>query len=207
VSLKDNVHQLTSTHLRTGPDNKPHKVPALLDELRAAVTPGHAGSAGGSDGGPPIPINPNALDLLSEIETDARTDYTEITGDSWSGSLEGLLRTMAAMDEMELVWLAYLERVSLEWIDQITALLWPVKPRRKLVGKVCPSCGWATYGEERKVCLSLGCWDPEGGVLPPGQWDIECASCEAGWSGDQIAWLLTALDTPGAAVAEVAQVV
>jgi len=207
MTLKDNVHQLVSAHLRTGPDNRPHKVPALLDELRAAVTPGHAGSAGGSDGGPPIPINPNALDLLSEIETDARTDYTEMTGYSWPGSLEGLLQTMAAMDEIEPEWHAYLERVSLEWIDQITALLWPVKPRRKLVGKVCPSCGWATYGEERKVCLSLGCWDPDGGVLPPGEWDIECASCEAGWAGDQIAWLLTALDTPGAAVAEVAQVV
>ena len=80
------------------------------------------------------------------------------------------------------------------------------KPRRKLVGKVCPSCGSATYGEERKTCLSLGCWDSEGGMKKIGDWDIECASCEASWSGDQVSWLLRALDTPGIVVAEVAEV-
>lgn len=206
MTLRDSVHQLTSEHLRTGPDGKAHKVPALLDELRAAVTPGRAGSAGGSDGGPPIPINPNALDLLAEIEGEARRDYYEITGEPWNSTLEELLQRFGAMD-LAPEWGAYLERVMLEHIDAITAMLWPVKPRRKLVGKVCPSCGWSTYGEERKTCLSLGCWDGEGGVLPPGQWDIECGSCEAAWAGDQITWLLTALDTPSeAAVAEVVEV-
>jgi hypothetical protein len=199
MSLRDNVFQLTSDHLKTGPDNKPHKVPALLDELRAAVTPGRNSSGGGASG-PPIPIDPDALDLLREIETDARTDYTEMTGYSWPGSLEGLLQVMAAMDEMEPAWVAYLERVSLEWIDKINAMLWPVKPRRKLVGKVCPSCGWATYGDERKVCLSLGCWDDEGNMRAIGTWDIECASCEAGWAGEQVTFLLRALDTPEAEV-------
>jgi hypothetical protein len=193
MSLRDNVFQLVSEHLKTGPDNKPHKVPALLDELRAAVTPGHAGSAGGSSG-PPIPINPNALDLLAEIETDARVDYLEMAGEPWPGALDGLLMHIGGMD-LEPEWLAYLERVSLEWIDKITAMLWPVKPRRKLVGKVCPSCGWATYGEERKTCLSLGCWDDEGNMRAIGTWDIECASCEAGWAGDQVTFLLRALDT------------
>ena len=207
MSLNDSVHQLCREHLRTGPDGKAHKVPALLDELRAAVTPGHAGSAGGSDGGPPIPINPNALDLLAEIESDARTDYTEMTGYSWPGSLEGLLQVMAAMDEMEPEWSAYLERVMLEHIDAITAMLWPVKPRRKLVGKVCPSCGHATYSEERKTCLSLGCWDDAGAMKKIGEWDIECASCEAGWTGEQMIFLLRALDTPSVAdVVEVEEV-
>ena len=194
MTLQDSVHQLTSEHLKTGPDNKPHKVPALLDELRAAVTPGHAGSAGGSVGGPPIPINPNALDLLAEIETDARTDYAEMAGERWPGDLIGLLQAIAILD-LTPEWSSYLERVSLEWIDKIQAMLWPVKPRRKLVGKVCPSCGWATYGEERKVCLSLGCWDDEGNMRAIGTWDIECASCEAGWAGDQVTFLLRALDT------------
>ena len=193
MGLQDNIHQLTRDHLKTGPDNKPHKVPALLEELRAAVTPGHAGSAGGSSG-PPIPINPNALDLLAEIETDARTDYAEMTGERWPGDLIGLLRAVAILN-LTPEWSSYLERVSLEWIDKINALLWPVKPRRKLVGKVCPSCGWATYGEERKTCLSLGCWDDEGNMRAIGTWDIECASCEAGWAGDQVTFLLRALDT------------
>jgi len=194
MTLRDAVHQLTSDHLKTGPDGKVHKVPALLEELRNAVTPGHAGSAGGSDGGPPIPINPNALDLLCEIERDTRRDYFEITSEAWDSTLEELLQRFATMD-LAADWSAYLERVSLEYIDQITAMLWPVKPRRKLVGKVCPSCGWATYGEERKTCLSLGCWDSEGAMKKIGEWDIECASCGAGWTGEQMIFLLRALDT------------
>jgi hypothetical protein len=206
MSLADSVHQLCREHLRTAPDGKAHKVPALLEELRNAVTPGHAGSAGGSDGGPPIPINPNALDLLAEIESDARTDYYEITSEPWNSTLEELLQRFAAMD-LAPEWSAYLERVMLEHIDAITAMLWPVKPRRKLVGKVCPSCGYATYGEERKTCLSLGCWDDMGAMKKIGEWDIECASCEAGWTGEQMTFLLRALDTPSVAdVAEVEEV-
>lgn len=192
MSLRDNVWQLTKDHLKTGPDNKPHKVPALLDELRAAVTPGRNSSSGGASG-PPIPIDPDALDLLREIETEARRDYHEITPLYWGGSLEALLQRLGIMD-LTPEWRNYLEHVTLEWVDKINALLWPVKPRRKLVGKVCPSCGWATYGEERKTCLSLGCWDSDGHMKKIGDWDIECASCEAGWSGAQVGWLLRALD-------------
>lgn len=209
MTLADNVHQLSREHLKTGPDGKPHKVPALLDELRDAVTPGHAGSAGGSDGGPPIPINPNALDLIAEIESEARRDYFEITGAYWPAAPDGLMsywpattyRLLGHLGTADLTpeWITYLDHVTLDWIDRITAMLWPVKPRRKLVGKVCPSCGWATYGEERKTCLSLGCWDDMGGMRAIGTWDIACASCEAEWVGDQVTFLLRALDTPSAA--------
>jgi hypothetical protein len=194
MSLRDNVHQLTRDHLKTDPNNRPHKVPALLDELRAAVTPGNSGSSGGASG-PPIPINADALDLLRQMEIDAATDYREMTGDAWSGTLAALLQHMARM-ELTPEWLAYLERVTLQWIDDITAFLWPVKPRRKLTGTKCPSCGDATYGDERKVCLSLGCWDDTGGLAKIGEWNIECAGCNAGWSGDRVTWLLRALDTP-----------
>jgi len=198
VSLSDNLHQLTSDHLRTGPDGKAYMVPALLTELRNAVTPGNSMSGGGASG-PPIPINASALDLLREIETEARTDYHEMTGERWPSDLTGLLSAIAILD-LAPEWDAYLARVSLEWIDKINAMLWPVKPRRKLVGKVCPSCGWATYGEERKTCLSLGCWDSEGSMKKIGEWDIECGSCEAGWTGEQMIFLLRALDTHEAEV-------
>jgi hypothetical protein len=192
LSLRDNIWQLTKEHLKTGPDSKPHKVPALLDELRAAVTPGRNSSGGGTSG-PPIPIDPDALDLLREIETEARRDYLEITEGVWQASLEELIQRFASLD-LTPEWDNYLTHTTLDWVDRITSLLWPVKPRRKLVGKVCPSCGWATYGEKRKTCLSLGCWDSEGGMKKVGDWDIECASCEAGWAGDQVGWLLRALD-------------
>ena len=195
MSLADQVHQLAREHLKTGPDGKAHKVPALLDELRNAVTPGNSMSGGGASG-PPIPINAEALDLLREIEAAAKADYYEMTGVQWIKSIGELLPWVASLD-LTPEWRAYLEHVTSDWIDQISAMLWPVKPRRKLTGKTCPSCGLAMHGEERKVALSLGCWDEDGNLAKIGDWDIACAGCGAEWSGDQVSWLLRALDTPG----------
>ena len=196
MTLTDNVHVLTRAHL-TNDNGTLRHAPALLGELRAAVTPQHTGGASGSAGGPPIPINPNALDLIGEIEKEARKDYAEAVGHVWNGELEALLQSYPD-SQISAEWEAYLARVSLEWIDTITALLWPGKPRRKLVGKACPSCGQSVYGEERKTTLSLGCWDSEGNMKKIGDWDIECAACEAGWAGERVAWLLRATgDTPG----------
>lgn len=202
MTLADHVHQLCREHLKTGPDGKAHKVPALLDELRGAVTPGRNSSGGGASG-PPIPIDPDAMDLLAEIEATAKRDYQEMTGVRWTKNVDALLPWITGLD-LTPEWRAYLERVSLEWIDRITALLWPVKPRRKLTGKTCPSCGQTTYGEDRKVALSLGCWDDDGNMRAIGTWDIQCAGCDAHWTGEQVTWLLRALDTPDVAV--VAQV-
>jgi hypothetical protein len=204
MSLNDNIHRLTREHLTHDKDGNLRTVPAMLDELRRAVTPGQNGYGGGASG-PPIPIDPSAVDLLTEFTTEARRDYHEITGSHWPGIVDGLLIHFAAMN-LTPEWDSYLTHVTTEWVDRINAMLWPVKPRRKLVGKVCPSCGWATYGEERKTCLSLGCWDSDGGMKKIGDWDIECASCEAGWRGEQVAYLLRALDTPGEDVAKVAEV-
>jgi len=195
MSLNDSVHQLTRPHLKTAPDGSLRHAPALLGELRAAVTPGRNSSGGGGAEGAPIPIDPTALDMLGEIEKEARKDYAEASGNVWQGDLDELLQSYPNA-QISTEWEAYLARVLLGWIDAITAYLWPVKPRRKLVGKVCPSCGWATYGEERKTCLSLGCWDEQGGMRAIGTWDIACASCEAEWVGDQVTYLLRALDAP-----------
>lgn len=194
MSLADSIHQLCREHSKFGPDGKAHKVPALLEELRNAVTPGNSMSGGGASGAP-SPINVSALDLLGEIETAAKTDYYEMAGVHWTKSVERLLPWIAGLD-LTPEWDNYLSHVTQDWVDKINALLWPIKPRRKLVGKVCPSCGWATYGEERKTCLSLGCWDDEGNMRKIGEWDIECGSCEAGWTGEQMVFLLRALDTP-----------
>lgn len=194
MSLSDNVHQLVSQHMKMGPDGKAHMVPSLLSELREAVTPGHAGSAGGSEGGPPIPINPNAVDLLAKIERGAKEDYWEMIAAAWPGTLDGLLAAIATQAAGE--WEAYFDHVTQGWLDEITTMLWPVKPRRKLFGKTCPSCSQALHGDDRAVCLSLGCWDEAGELAKIGDWDISCASCEASWAGDEVAWLLRALDTP-----------
>lgn len=194
MSLADQIHQLAREHLRTGPDGKAHKVPALLVELRNAVTPGRNSSGGGASG-PPIPIDPDAMDLLAEIEADAKRDYLDMTGVRWTKTVDALLPWIGGLD-LTPEWHAYYERVTLEWLDRINTLLWPVKPRRKLTGKTCPSCAQSTYGEDRKVALSLGCWDSEGNMRAIGSWDIECAGCQAQWTGEQVSWLLRALDTP-----------
>jgi len=201
MTLADHVHQLSREHLKTGPDGKAHKVPALLDELRKAVTPGNSMSGGGASG-PPIPINADALDLLHEIETAAKRDYHEMTGVRWTKDLTTLLPWIAGLD-LTPEWDNYLTHVTSDWIDRISAMLWPVKPRRKLTGKTCPSCGQATYGEERKVALSLGCWDDDGNMRAVGTWDIECAGCEAHWTGEQVSWLLRATDAPSEDMAQV----
>ena len=153
MSLADQIHQLAREHLRTGPDGKAHKVPALLHELRNAVTPGRNSSGGGASG-PSIPIDPDAMDLLAKIESEAKQDYQDMTGVRWAKDVDTLLPWIAGLD-LSPEWYAYYERVTLEWLDAINALLWPVKPRRKLTGKACPSCGQSMYGEDRKVALSL----------------------------------------------------
>lgn len=197
MSLADSIHQLCRPHL-TNHNGTLRHAPALLAELRAAVTPGRNSSGGGGAEGAPSPINLGALDLLGEIEKEARKDYAEAVGHVWSGELEALLQSYPDA-QISAEWEAYLARVTLGWVDQISAQIWPVKPRRKLVGLACPSCKSATYGEERKTCLTLGCWDSDGGLKKTGDWDVECAGCEAFWGADKIGWLLVALnagDTP-----------
>ena len=199
TNLRDNIHVLTRPHLATAPNGSLRHAPALLAELRAAVTPGRNSSGGGGAEGAPSPINLGALDLLGEIEKEARKDHAEAVGHVWNGELEALLQSYPD-SQISAEWEAYLARVTLGWVDRINLQLWPVKPRRKLVGLACPSCGFATYGEERKTCLSLGCWDSEGNMRKIGEWDVECAGCEAWWGADKIEWLITALnasDTPG----------
>jgi hypothetical protein len=202
MSLTDNVHRLTREHLTRDKDGNLRSAPAFLDELRGAITPGMNGFGGGSSG-PPIPIDPSAVDLLTEIHAEARRDYHEITGDRWPGNVDSLLIYFAAMS-LTAEWDSYLTHVTSEWLDRITAMLWPVKPRRKLVGKVCPACTQSVYGEERKTCLTLGCWDDDGAMKKIGDWDIECNGCEASWSGEQVAYLLKALDSGDTITSEAA---
>ena len=194
MSLQDNIHVLTREHLSQDKQGNLRTIPALLAELRLAVTPGRNSSSGGGSEGAPIPIDPTALDMLGLIENEARKDYAEATGAVWQGDLEALLQSYPH-GQISAEWEAYLARVTLGWVDTITAYLWPVKPRRKLTGKTCPACGQSKYGEDRKVALSLGCWDMDGNLAKIGDWDIACAGCEAQWSGDQVSWLLRALNT------------
>ncbi len=199
MTLRDNVHRLVNEHLKLGPTGKPHMVSALLAELRDAVTPGNSGAGDGA-GGLPIPINPDAVEMLARVERELKSEYWEMLAIVWPASLEELLLQLPS-GAPDAAWEAYLDHVTLDWVDKITTFLWPVKPRRKLFGKTCPSCSQAVHGEDRAVCLTLGCWDTEGELAKIGDWNIRCEACEAAWSGNEVAWLLRAFDTPEPKVA------
>ena len=65
MTLRDNCHRLTKTHLTIGPKG-PISVPALLDQLEAAVSPSSAGGATGS-AKIRLPLDATALSLLQDI--------------------------------------------------------------------------------------------------------------------------------------------
>lgn len=192
MTLRQSIQELTETHLKMGPTGNPVQAPSLLSELRAAVKPGNDGGTSGASSSAPIPINPDAVDLLSSITHEAHVDYVEIHGTRYRGPLEGLLQTHASLDGE---WEAYLEGVTIGWIDRINGLLRPTKPRRKL-GVECPSCGQRFHGEGRAVCLTADCWGPEEQLLHPSAWHVRCEGCDAEWVGDNLKWLIAALNAP-----------
>lgn len=193
MSLNDNAYRLTRPHL-TNISGTLAERPALLDELTSAAKPGNDGAAGGSSGAF-VPVNVSAIALLQDIEREARDHHRELTGAA-TGKLADIIRTWA-VDSINAEWYAFLERVTLGWIDRIENLLRPAKPRRKMM-LPCPSCGQTFHGPERAVCLTVNCWGDDERMTHPAQWDVRCESCGAQWTGDTLKWLLAALQTEGA---------
>lgn len=189
MTLRDNIHQLTSEHL-TLADRKPVKVPALLDQLEGAVTEKRAGAAGGN--GTPIPVSADALALLQDIDREARDHQYEMVAHESRCSLRTLLGMWANGAVTTPEWEAFLEHVTLDWCDRISAMLSTAKPPRK-IHRPCPACGVLYGGEERKPGLHLHCWDEDGGLAKPGDWRCECVHCGAAWDGDELGWLSRAV--------------
>lgn len=192
MSLRANIQELTETHLKMGPAGKPVQAPSLLSELRAAVRSDIAASTQGGSGGRGLLIDAAAMDALRDIDQEARTDYAEMNGEWFAGVLEDLLSTYAKV-EPPAEWLAYIERVTLEWIDRITETLGRKAPVRKLDGIDCPACGQSVFGEERTTCLIVHCYDESGDMLKAWEWTVECRACEASWPNDKVANLLLSL--------------
>lgn len=185
------VHQLVSIHLSGGVPQLP-----LLTRLRQATTPGSDGGKSGNDGGAPIPINPNAVDLFCKIETQARREWLHLRGFVYVGKLEHLLWDMVSppYEELPEDWDEYLHMKASEWIDDIMGLLHPAKPRRKL-HRPCPACGVKYYGTDREPALTVNCWDEREDLMHPSKWDAACGACGAEWHGDDVQWLARALVT------------
>lgn len=189
MTLADNVHRLTSEHLtmtgaRTG------YVPALLDQLTAAVTEQtRAGSPGG--GGNPLPIGEGALSLLQDIDRQARHRHRQLEPDA-VGTLREILNAWATMD-LNPDTAKRLDTLTGHWCEQITAIVNPSKPPRK-IHLPCPACGQLYGGEENTVGLHLHCWDEHGALANPVHWRAECVHCGAAWPSLELNWLAHALN-------------
>ncbi|MGN6722765.1 MAG: DUF7341 domain-containing protein [Marmoricola sp.] len=186
MSLRDNCHRLCREHLTMGPKG-PISVPALLDQLEAAVTANEHGS-GGTSGGVALPIGEGALALLQDIEHGAREHQHELIP-SFAGTLKAVIESWA-VEDINAEWMAFLEHVTLDWIDAINAIVAPTKPPRKLT-LPCPAC--SVLYHEGKPALRVHCWDEDGGMLKIWQWTAECVGCGAGWPPEQMGWLVKAV--------------
>jgi hypothetical protein len=173
----------------------PISVPALLDQLEAL----DRSASGGRSGGMSLPINVEAIDLMRCMEAEAR-EYMADLAPAFRGSLKEIILFWATED-ISGEDMVFYEHVTLDWCDQIEALLMPKKPRRKLP-RACPACNVLLYGEEgedRTYALSGWFWDDDENMVHPSQWDVSCAVCGAQWKGDELAWLRSAFeagDTP-----------
>lgn len=188
MTIRDNVHRLTSEHLSLI-DGRPVKVPALLDQLDSAAQPGESGSKGS---GAPLPINVDAVALYQDIEREARDHQFEMVAHESRCSLRTLLGLWANGAVTTTEWEAFLEHATLDWCDRIVALVQPTKPPRR-IHRPCPACGVLYGGDDRRPGLHLHCWDDDGGMAKPGDWRCECVHCGAAWNGDQLGWLSRAV--------------
>lgn len=186
MSLAGNIHALTSEHL-TMADGKPEKVPGLLDQLDMAITAEtRAGSPGGGKG---LPIGSGAYALQQDIDFEIRNEQYQRTG-SDVGTLVAILQSWAGEQEPEMV--AYLEHVTLDWCDQIRAIINPAKPPLR-PAVPCPSCGTIYDREGNGPGMRIHCWAEDESLLPPGEWTAECIHCKAAWTSENMPWLARVL--------------
>lgn len=188
MSLAGNIQALISEHM-TMIDGRPEKVPALLDQLDAALT-NKNGRTSGAAGGKALPISDAAYSLWQDINWAARNEHYQRTGTD-VGPLAGIIQSWAAEDNPEMI--AYLEGLTQGWCDQIKAIINPTKPPWR-PAVPCPSCGAIYDREGNGPGMRVHCWAEDETMLPPGQWTAECIHCKAAWTSDNMPWLARVLD-------------
>lgn len=187
MSLAGNIQALTSEHL-TMVDGKPEAVPALLDQLDAALTDKNGRTGGG--GGKALPISDAAYSLWQDINFAARNEQYQRTGTD-VGTLAGIIQSWAAETSAEMV--TYLEHVTQDWCDQIKAIINPTKPPWR-PAVPCPACGVIYDKDGNGPGMRVYCWGEDEAMLPPGQWTAECIHCQSAWTSDNMPWLARVLD-------------
>lgn len=187
MTLPDNIFRLTAEHL-TMADGKPESVPSLLDQLDVATTDKNGRTGGG--GGKSLPISDAAYSLRQDIDWAARDEQYQRTG-SDVGTLVAIIQSWASEQNPEMI--NYLEHVTLDWVDQIGAILNPVKPPWR-PAVPCPACGIIYDREGNGPGMRVHCWGEDEAMLPPGQWTAECIHCDSAWTSENMPWLARVLD-------------
>jgi hypothetical protein len=199
MTLADNIHTLTSEHMTMTDTGEFTKVAPLLAQLRAACTSDFAVSRGGGGGGGLV-VNSKAVKVENEIREQALNEHFEMTGTEYRGGFVKLIRSWSALEGD---WAAYIERVTLDWLDDIRTILEAKRPPWR-PSLPCPACGQRFYGVEREPCLAVHYWDHDAeAIAPPSSWIAKCDGCGAEWNGDNLKWLRAASDTPMTEVAHV----
>lgn len=188
MSLTGNIQALTAEHM-TMVDGRPEKVPALLDQLDAALTDKNGRTSGGA-GGKALPISDAAYSLWQDINFAARNEQYQRTG-SEVGTLAGIIQSWATEGNTEMS--AYLEGLTHGWCDQIKAIINPAKPPWR-PAVPCPSCGTIYDRDGNGPGVRVHCWAEDETMLPPGKWTAECIHCGAAWTSDNMPWLARVLD-------------
>lgn len=167
-----------------------HVGPSLLDQLHAQVA-NSQNNRGTHSKSAPIPINPDALDLLAEIR--------EWTGAGSRVDLRTAIRTLVrvAGQSTDCGDVSTLAGQLMEWVAAIESLLNPVA--RWHIAKPCPECGvrmtWRTTPAGEPVQTPALVVDAEHGC--------ECRACGAVWLPaqlEQLAGVLGLTPLPGAVV-------
>lgn len=178
--LAQNVHKLTQPHHTITPEGDLIKQAPLLDQL-AGATHNSTRSRSGGSGGQGLPINTDAIDTQQWVNRCVRTNEELRTGQKHGTPHQIISRWPTEHRE---TWQHQLAQDTQQIINRIEHLLNPPPPRRPL-RQPCPACDqqWATNTEgERKPALTARVYDTDNGVLPPSEWDLYCAACEAQWT-------------------------
>jgi hypothetical protein len=175
------LEPITRKVLRDGGTTTSHTAPSRLNQLRAAIGTSGESGGGGRGSGIPIPIDPSATDLLSEITTGA-VDMHDRALEQSRPTIEDHIRSTVALverwDEPSMIawatgWLRFWQRA----IDN----QFNPQPRYHL-DTPCPACGArmafrfdTTIGENVQVPA----------LIVDSRTGADCRACGAHWSPEQ----------------------
>lgn len=190
MTLRSLAQELCEPHLKSI-GGRIGKVPSLLSELRAAVAGSSDTGAGGSTSKARILVDASALDLLNQIDREVRSVFSDRYGES-APTLEACIELIGKGEHPD-NWDQWFTGMFDGIKSRIETYLRPKKMRR-LDGIDCPSCGQATYGDDRLTALYVDCWADHENLRPHQDWTVICKACETHWTGtNEIKWILVAL--------------